>query len=87
MGGVRRGVAQFPYVWVGALSDGGQREIIIVSLRRGPVLTARATHTPTRKKKMKKKRGRKESKKEEANFSSVMQNINNQRTTRAASST
>ena len=30
---VRRGVAQFPYIWVGALSDGGQREIIIVLLR------------------------------------------------------
>lgn len=37
---VRRGVAQFPYIWVGALSDGGQREIIIVLLRRWPVLTA-----------------------------------------------
>lgn len=37
---VRRGVAQFPYIWVGALSDGGQREIIIVLLRCRPVLTA-----------------------------------------------
>lgn len=37
---VRRGVAQFPYIWVGALSDGGQREIIIVLLRGRPVLTA-----------------------------------------------
>lgn len=37
---VRRGVAQFPYIWVGALSDGGQREIIIVLLRCWPVLTA-----------------------------------------------
>lgn len=37
---VRRGVAQFPYIWVGALSDGGQREIIIVLLRWRPVLTA-----------------------------------------------
>lgn len=37
---VRRGVAQFPYIWVGALSDGGQREIVIVLLRRRPVLTA-----------------------------------------------
>lgn len=37
---VRRGVAQFPYIWMGALSDGGQREIIIVLLRRGTVLTA-----------------------------------------------
>lgn len=37
---VRRGVAQFPYIWVGALSDGGQREIIIVLLRGWPVLTA-----------------------------------------------
>ena len=35
-----RSVTQFPYVWVGALSDGGQREIIIVLLRRRPILTA-----------------------------------------------
>ena len=37
---VRRSVAQFPYIWVGALSDGGQREIIIVLLRGRTVLTA-----------------------------------------------
>lgn len=37
---VRRGVAKFPYIWMGALSDGGQREIIIVVLRGGTVLTA-----------------------------------------------
>ena len=37
---VRRGVAQFPYIWVGALSDGRQGEIIIVLLRWRPVLTA-----------------------------------------------
>ncbi len=37
---VRRGVAKFPYIWMGALSDGGQREIIIVVLRGRTVLTA-----------------------------------------------
>ena len=37
---VRGCVAQFPYIWVGALSDGGQGEIIIVLLRGRPVLTA-----------------------------------------------
>ncbi len=37
---VRRGVAKFPYIWMGAFSDGGQREIIIVVLRGRTVLTA-----------------------------------------------
>ena len=33
--GARR-VAMFPYVWVRALSNGGQGEVIVVELRRGP---------------------------------------------------
>lgn len=33
--GARR-VAMFPYVWVRALGNGGQGEVIVVELRRGP---------------------------------------------------
>lgn len=40
MRNVRRGVTKFPYIWMGALSDRGQREIIIVVLRGRTVFTA-----------------------------------------------
>uniref|UniRef100_A0A8B9H5J4 Uncharacterized protein n=1 Tax=Astyanax mexicanus TaxID=7994 RepID=A0A8B9H5J4_ASTMX len=39
----RGGVAQFPYVWVGALSDGREREIIIVSILAPPTHSAYST--------------------------------------------
>src|SRR4029434_6378785 len=40
MGQFRRGVTHIPYVCLGALSNGGRREVI-VTLRLGPVFTER----------------------------------------------
>lgn len=40
-GEVTRGVTTFPYIWVGALSNCGQREVVIVELGRSSVSAGR----------------------------------------------
>lgn len=34
--GEKEGVAMFPYVWVRALGNGGEGEVVVVQLRWGP---------------------------------------------------
>lgn len=40
-GGDTGSVAKFPYIWMGALGNGGEGEVIIVELRWGPEFAGR----------------------------------------------